>query len=186
MGLFSFKPKAAHLPGRIAAGVFILTSGIGKLSADEETAKGVHGFAAGTYPFLSKVDPKTFVRALAISEIALGTALVIPVVPAALAGAGLTAFSGGLLGLYFGTPGMHKDGSLAPPPVTEARAGSPGCAPAGSRRWPTTARALRFQSESGTGVLPSSFVHVVPSADANEGGLWGSTSCSRSRSRSPL
>jgi hypothetical protein len=114
MGLFSFKPKAAHLPGRIAAGVFILNSGIGKLKADEETAKGVHGFAAGTYPFLGKIEPAKFVRALAISEIAIGAALVIPVVPAAVAGAALTGFSGGLLGLYFGTPGMHKDGSLAP------------------------------------------------------------------------
>jgi hypothetical protein len=114
MGLFSFKPKAAHLPGRIAAGAFILNSGIGKLKADEETAKGVHGFAAGTYPFLGKIEPSKFVRALAISEITIGAALLIPVVPAAVAGAALTGFSGGLLGLYFGTPGMHKDGSLAP------------------------------------------------------------------------
>jgi hypothetical protein len=114
MGLFTIKPKLAHLPGRIAAGAFILNSGIGKLSADEETAARVHGFAAGTYPFLSKMKPADFVRLLAISEIALGTALVIPVVPAALAGAGLTAFSGGLLGLYARTPGMHKEGSPFP------------------------------------------------------------------------
>ena len=74
----------------------------------------MHGFAAGTYPFLGKIEPTKFVRALAISEITIGTALLIPFVPAAVAGAALTGFSGGLLGLYFGTPGMHKDGSLAP------------------------------------------------------------------------
>jgi hypothetical protein len=108
MGLFSITPKPGHQPGRIAAGAFILNSGIGKLSADEETAKGIHGFAAGAYPFLNKLKPKDFVRLLAISEVALGSALLIPVVPAALAGAGLTAFSGGLLGLYARTPGMHK------------------------------------------------------------------------------
>ena len=106
MGIFSIRPR--QLPSRIAAGAFILNSGIGKLSADEETAAGVHGFAVGAYPFLSKVKPKDFVRILAISEVALGAALLIPVVPAALAGAGLTAFSGGLLGLYARTPGMHK------------------------------------------------------------------------------
>ena len=34
--------------------------------------------------------------------------------PTAVAGAALTAFSGGLLGLYLRTPGMRKPGSLAP------------------------------------------------------------------------
>ena len=34
--------------------------------------------------------------------------------PTAVAGAALTAFSGGLLGLYLKTPGMRKEGSLAP------------------------------------------------------------------------
>ena len=51
---------------------------------------------------------------LAVSEIALGTALLVPVVPAALAGTGLTAFSSGLLGLYVRTPGMRKQGSPFP------------------------------------------------------------------------
>lgn len=106
--------KAGHWPQRIAAGVFILNSGIGKLSADEETAAQLHGFAAGTYPFLSKLKPKDFVRALAITEITLGSALLIPVIPSAVVGAGLTAFSGGLLGLYARTPGMRKDGSPLP------------------------------------------------------------------------
>src|ERR1700742_4785999 len=112
MGIFSIRPR--QLPSRIAAGAFILTSGIGKLSADEETAAGVHGFAVGAYPFLSKVKPKDFVRILAISEVALGAALLIPVAPDLVAGAGLTAFSGGLLGLYARTPGMRKDGSPFP------------------------------------------------------------------------
>jgi hypothetical protein len=35
-------------------------------------------------------------------------------VPTAVAGATLTVFSGGLLGLYLRTPGMRKPGSLAP------------------------------------------------------------------------
>jgi hypothetical protein len=106
--------KARHLPPRIAAGAFILNSGVGKWSADDETAAQLHGFAVGTYPFLSKLKPKDFVRLLSVSEIALGAALLLPVVPAAVAGAGLTAFSGGLLGLYARTPGMRKDGTPFP------------------------------------------------------------------------
>jgi hypothetical protein len=110
----ALRVKLHHLPQRIATGAFILNSGIGKLSADEATAEQLHGFAVGTYPFLAKVKPKDFVRLLAGAEIALGAALVLPVVPSALAGAGLAAFSGGLLGLYVKTPGMRKEGTPFP------------------------------------------------------------------------
>ena len=106
--------KLRHLPQRIATGAFILNSGIGKLNADEATAAQLHGFAVGTYPFLAKLKPQDFVKLLGGTEIALGAALLLPVVPSALAGAGLAAFSGGLLGLYVRTPGMRKEGSPLP------------------------------------------------------------------------
>ncbi|MCV2488344.1 hypothetical protein OF117_03130 [Geodermatophilus sp. YIM 151500] len=99
---------------RISAGAFILTSGLGKRGADEETAAGLHGFAAGTYPPIRKMTPQQFVSTLSTAEIAIGAALLSPFVPTAVAGAALTAFSGGLLGLYLRTPGMRKPGSLAP------------------------------------------------------------------------
>src|ERR1039457_4642454 len=100
--------KARHLPQRIAAGAFILNSGVGKWSADDEAVAQLHGVAVGTYPFLAKLKPRDFVRLLSASEIVLGAALLLPIVPAAVAGAGLTAFSGGLLGLYRRPPGMAK------------------------------------------------------------------------------
>ncbi len=103
-----------HLPQRMTTGAFILHSGISKLSTDEETAAQLHGFAVGTYPFLAKLKPEDFVRLLAGAEIALGSALLLPVVPSAVAGAGLAAFSGGLLGLYVKTPGMRKEGTPYP------------------------------------------------------------------------
>ena len=109
-----FSVKASHLPPRIAAGAFILNSGVGKWSVDEETAAQLHGFAVGAYPFLAKLKPKDFVRLLSATEITLGAALLVPVIPSALVGAGLTAFSGGLLGLYARTPGMRKDGTPFP------------------------------------------------------------------------
>ncbi len=109
-----FSVKAHHLPQRDATGAFILNSGIGKLRADEETAAQLHGFAAGTYPVLARLKPADFVRLLAVGETTLGAALLLPVVPAAVAGAGLTAFSGGLLGLYARTPGMRKENSPFP------------------------------------------------------------------------
>jgi hypothetical protein len=106
--------KARRLPGRLAAGAFMLNAGAGKWSADEETAARLHGMAVGTYPFLASLKPKDFARLLSVSEMALGAALLLPVVPTALAGAGLTAFSGGLAGLYVRTPGMRREGSLRP------------------------------------------------------------------------
>lgn len=106
--------KARHLPQRMVTGAFILNAGLGKWKADEERAARLHGFAAGTYPFLSKLKPQDFAKLLAAAEIALGSALLLPLVPSIVAGAGLAAFSGGLLGMYATTPGMRKPGTPFP------------------------------------------------------------------------
>ncbi|MFC6160262.1 hypothetical protein [Kribbella jiaozuonensis] len=106
--------KAWEVPLRVAAGAFILNSGLVKLRADEAAANQTHGFATGAYPALRRLDPRWFVAALSAGEIALGTALLVPVVPPAIVGAGLTAFSGTLLGLYLRTPGLRQQGSLRP------------------------------------------------------------------------
>jgi uncharacterized membrane protein YphA (DoxX/SURF4 family) len=110
----SLSAKLRHAPLRIATGAYILNSGVGKLSADDETGKGLHGAASGAYPQLQHVDPNTFTRVLAVSEVALGSALLLPLVPARVAGAGLVGFSGALLGLYWRTPGMREPGSPRP------------------------------------------------------------------------
>ncbi|MGY1841046.1 MULTISPECIES: hypothetical protein [unclassified Modestobacter] len=105
----------AEIAPRIATGAFILNSGLGKRSVDGDTAAGLHGFAAGAYPFLKGVQPATFAKALSTTEVVLGVALLTPFVPTAVAGAALTGFSGGLVGLYLRTPGMTKPGrSVAP------------------------------------------------------------------------
>jgi hypothetical protein len=106
--------KLADIAPRVTTGAFILNSGLGKRNVGPEHAAGLHGMAAGTYPFLAKMEPQQFAKALSAGEILLGAALLAPVVPTAVAGVGLTAFAGGLLGLYLKTPGMRKDGSLAP------------------------------------------------------------------------
>jgi hypothetical protein len=98
------------VPTRAATGAFILNSGLMKMNADDETVAGVHGMARNTYPFLGTVEPRAFTKLLAAGEITLGTALLLPFVPTAVAGAGLTMFSAGLLGLYVRTPGMTIDG----------------------------------------------------------------------------
>ena len=108
--------KVADIAPRLATGAFILQSGLGKRNVDDDHAAGLQGMAAGTYPFLGKMEPKQFAKLLSAGEIALGAALLAPVVPTALAGAGLAAFAGGLLGMYVKTPGMRKEGSLAPTP----------------------------------------------------------------------
>ena len=99
---------------RVSAGAFILNSGLDKRNVPAEAAAGMHGFAAGTYPFLKSVPPDQFVKGLSTAEIVIGGALLTPFVPTALAGALLTGFSGGLLGLYLKTPGMRKEGSVFP------------------------------------------------------------------------
>ncbi|WP_222195419.1 hypothetical protein [Modestobacter italicus] len=105
----------SEIAPRIATGAFILNSGLGKRGADAETAAGLHGFAAGTYPVLKKVPATTFAKGLSTAEITIGALLLTPLVPGAVAGVALTGFSAGLLGLYLRTPGMTKPGkSVAP------------------------------------------------------------------------
>lgn len=109
-----------HIPVRLVTGAFLLNSGLTKQTADETAAAQVHGFAGGAYPPLEKIPPQTFVQIVSAAEITLGAALLIPAVPPLVAGAGLAAYSAGLLGLYVRTPGMRKERSLRP---TEQGAG---------------------------------------------------------------
>src|SRR5215203_6831870 len=112
--LMDLRVKAWHLPLRLISGAYFINSGLAKRGADDATAGQLHGFAAGTYPLVGKLDAKRFTSLLSTAEIAIGTALVVPMVPAWLAGAGLTAFALGTLGLYLRTPGMREEGSLRP------------------------------------------------------------------------
>ena len=106
--------ELSHLPLRLATGAFIVNAGFTKLSADDDTAKALHGMASGTYPIAGKVEPQVFVKSLAIGEMAVGATLLTPFVPAWLAGATLTGFSGGLLRMYLKTPGLTKEDGVRP------------------------------------------------------------------------
>jgi hypothetical protein len=102
------------IPARTATGGYILHAGLGKWNGSEEQAKGVHGMAAGAFPFLAKVPPATFLKALAAAEIGTGAALLTPFVSNKIAGAALTAFAGSLMTMYLRTPALHEPGSIWP------------------------------------------------------------------------
>jgi uncharacterized membrane protein YphA (DoxX/SURF4 family) len=103
-----------NLPPRLATGGYVLHTGLEKWNGTEERAKGVHAMAAGAFPFLAKVPPTTFLKALAVGEITVGAALLTPIVPNKVAGAALTAFAGGLVTMYLRTPSLHNPGSVWP------------------------------------------------------------------------
>lgn len=106
--------RLSHIPLRLTTGAFILNSGVGKLSADDDAAKRYHDMASGTYPMFSSIEPTTFTKMLAVGEIAVGSVLLLPIVPAAVAGAALTGFSGALVRMYLKTPGMTKEDGVRP------------------------------------------------------------------------
>lgn len=110
----SLSAKLRRAPLRVVTGAFVLNSGLGKLKADEDAAKAMHGLASGTYGFLGNVDAKLFAKGLGAGEIVLGGALLAPFVSPVVAGAGLAAFSGGLLNMYWQTEGMHRPGDPRP------------------------------------------------------------------------
>jgi uncharacterized membrane protein YphA (DoxX/SURF4 family) len=102
------------VPTRVATGAYIAHAGWEKWRADEQHATGVHGMAAGAFPFLRRVPPTTFLKALAAGELATSAALLVPAVSNRLAGAALTGFAGALVTMYLRTPSLHKPGSIWP------------------------------------------------------------------------
>ncbi|MEU2894209.1 hypothetical protein [Streptomyces albidoflavus] len=110
------KVKAWQVPLRLVTGAFILHSGMEKWDGPDEQAQGVHGMARQTFPFLENIDAPRFLKLLAAGEIALGAALLTPMVPSRLTGAALTGFAGSLMAVYAQTPGLRKEGSVWPTP----------------------------------------------------------------------
>lgn len=107
--------KLRRAPVRLATGAYILNSGLGKLTADEGTAAYLHAAAANAFPVVKRVGPTVFTKALAVGELTVGAALLLPVVPAGLAGLALIGFGGALTALYVRTPAWH-DRYLRPTP----------------------------------------------------------------------
>lgn len=106
--------RLRELPTRLATGAYILHAGLEKRHAPTEVAQGMHGAASGALPMVKSMEPTVFLKRLSMGEITVGSLLLAPFVPTAVAGAALTAFSGGLLTMYLRTPGMRKQGSIWP------------------------------------------------------------------------
>ena len=79
--------KLRTMPTRLATGAYILHSGWGKWHGREEQAAGVHGMASGAFPAFKAMKAPDFLKLLSVGEMALGVALLVPVVPPAIAGA---------------------------------------------------------------------------------------------------
>ena len=99
---------------RGVTGAFVLNSGLGKRDLPTEAAQGLQGFASTGVPQVNQLDPDTFGKFVAYSEIGIGTALLTPFVPRKLAGAGLGAFSAGLMAMYFRNPSMPRPDGVRP------------------------------------------------------------------------
>lgn len=112
-------------PLRLTTGAFVLNSGVSTFNADGVTAKRLQTAAAKLVPQVERMDPRTFAKAVAAGEVTLGTALMLPIVPPAIAGLGLSAFAASLLATRGSSNGGHVDvGGARPesavPQATEA------------------------------------------------------------------
>lgn len=103
-----------NVPTRLAAGTFILNSGISKLKADDTHLDQVFATAITAYPFLESVGAPRFGRLLGSYETTVGSALLMPFVSDRKAGMILLPLTVALVGLYLKIPGMRQDGSLRP------------------------------------------------------------------------
>lgn len=103
-----------QIPLRLTSGAFILNSGINKLKLSDEQAAGLQHMAVKGVPQLSKLTPAQFKNFVVAAEVGTGAALLLPMVPGWLAGAALTAFSGGLMSMYLNTPEMTEADGVRP------------------------------------------------------------------------
>ena len=81
--------KLSHFPLRVTTGAYILNSGLQHRGLEGESAAAMHGMAAGALPQVRRIEPQCFARLLSRAEVTLGSALLFPAVPSALAGIGL-------------------------------------------------------------------------------------------------
>lgn len=89
---------------RALPGAYIINSGVGKIGMPAEASEGLQQYAATGVPFVKTIPAEKFGTVLGASEVGIGALMLAPFVGNRLAGAGLTAFSAGLLSLYFANP----------------------------------------------------------------------------------
>jgi hypothetical protein len=109
-------------PLRLTTGAFVLNSGISTFNGDGAKTSRLQTSAARLVPQVERMDPRTFTKVVGVGEVTLGAALMLPVVPAAVAGLGLSAFAASLLASQRPVNGQHADTSDEPAtqPVPEA------------------------------------------------------------------
>jgi hypothetical protein len=108
--------RVTHIPLRLSTGAFILNAGWGKRHLDKDSAAGLQAMAARVIPPVSRIDSATFGKMLSYAEMALGVALLTPLLPSRLAGTCLGLFSGSLFTMYLKTPGMTLEDGIRPSP----------------------------------------------------------------------
>lgn len=117
--------NARRAPLRLTSGAFVLNSGVSTFAATDERSKRLQSTVATLVPQVERMDPRTFAKALGAGEVALGTALILPIVPAAVAGLGLSAFAASMLATRRPANGQHAETTGEPtaqaiPNATEA------------------------------------------------------------------
>lgn len=108
--------RLSHVPLRMTAGAFLLTSGLNDLKAPVESVTDLQKRTKEAFPQLPDVPPAVFSKGLAFGQLGLGAALLVPFVSPVTAGLALAAFSGAQLKVWWVTPGAHEPGSLRPTP----------------------------------------------------------------------
>ncbi|GAB3941677.1 hypothetical protein [Corynebacterium tapiri] len=99
---------------RVIPGAFILNAGVQKIGMPAEASEGLQEFAATGVPAVKELPKEKFGTIIGWSEAAVGGALLAPFVPNFVAGGALTAFSAGLLSLYFADEENTEDDGIRP------------------------------------------------------------------------
>ncbi len=107
-------PALKNIALRLIPGAYIANSGYSKLNMPGEASTGMQQMAVTGIPALAKLPSDKFGHYVGMGELAVGGALLLPLVSNRLAGLGLTAFSAGLLSMYFGDEGNTEADGIRP------------------------------------------------------------------------
>lgn len=108
------RSRLTNLPERIAAGAYVLSSGLTKLQSDAARAGALRATPASSYTVPGELPAESFTKLLGVAECAVGGTLLLPLLGDGLAGVSLSAVAGGLLGLHLKTSAVRQEGGLRP------------------------------------------------------------------------
>lgn len=103
----SISTDLRRAPLRLTTGALVINSGISRFTVSDETSATIQHTAARYVPQVERIKPDLFSKLLAAGQVAVGSALLLPIVPSYAAGLGASLLGGSLAAAKWRTHGSR-------------------------------------------------------------------------------